>query len=156
MGHRANVENLMLELLTNPERPIAQRMGAAQFFLSRVGQELRLFSIKPEELVDQAQMILDENVEDTASKSDVTKFWGLVVRLIDQATEHIPPFPEKVPTLDDVLAAINNVWDHIFSEEDFDASKIETITVNPREAFIPLRDVEVRLKQHRQFYGEYL
>lgn len=151
MGHRAQVEDLMLSLLTDPKRPIAQRIGAGQFFLDRVDKEFKLCSIAPTELVAQAELILDEEVEGDASKSDVTKFWALVVRLIDQTSNFIPAFPEEVPTLDNVLEAIGDVWATLFVNEEDMVKLPSSIAVLTK-----LRDIEIKLKQHREIYGEYL
>jgi hypothetical protein len=152
MKHRAQVEELMLELFTNPERPIAQRIGAVQFFLDRVGKELRLYTIEPASLVEQAEIVLNEDIEDAASKSDVTKFWSMIVKLIDQASEYIPPFPEQVPTLEQVLDAINGVWEIVFADINYEALDFFAL----RQKMMQLRTIELALRRHQELYGEYI
>lgn len=153
---RAQVEEFMFDMLTNPDTPIVKRMGAAAFFLRRVDKMNRLVLITPNELITACQIILTEASKD--EKNAVTKnFWTTVVSIIDFSSEYIQPADVELPTLEEVEHIYSNIVSNLLTiPQDPGADALMYYYPGLSTVLIDLIEMTRRIDNGRIFYGEFL
>lgn len=153
MSTRDSVEELMFELLTNPNIDISKRLGAAQFFLSRVEKGSGLTFITPENLVTACRNVIEE--EETGKRDGtMQKFWTCVIRIMDCASDYILPAEIQVPTIDDMERTLDVVLKSLFPENSVDLGSFGLMATYPHfdKAVMELQDMVKMLQIYRQYY----
>lgn len=156
MSTRASVEELMFELLTNPDRALVKRAGAAAFFFHKVEKDNQLVHIRPEELVDACKIILDESEVET--KNTMTqKFWATVIDIIDAATTFIPEAEHALPAVSDIQDAFDSVINILLNNKvDVSAHALMHYYPELESAMQKMIELSRKVQQNRDYYGDYI
>ncbi len=90
MVNKAAIEELMLELFTDPERPLALRLPAARFFLRHLQSGVLFVTVKIDELIEQCQIIVRESIEYSKEEKQLHKdFCHILVEIIGAAYVYV-------------------------------------------------------------------